>query len=246
MYNLLISLGIAVAVFALASLVVGSALAGFVPALIALIAAYFLLARRTGRQLEDVMKIAMKEFEANRVDAGRRMLEAALPLGKWQFLVEAQIHAQLGSLDYMQRHYKEARAHLNKAWSRHWMAQAMLACLDFREKQVEAALARMEKTTGPGEKEAVFWGLYAHMALEKGDRELALKALARGLDKNPGSEALQGMADAVRNKKKIRYKPFAPGWYQFFPEHMSRAEMMELAQQRGPRPGQYRPPMPRR
>lgn len=246
MINLLLSIGIALLAMALGWVVAGTWIAGLFPAVLAFGIAYFLLARRTGRQLEDVMKRAMKEMEAGKVERGKKILDSGFALQRWQFLIAAQIHAQLGGIEYMQQHYKEARVHLEKAWTRNWMAQAMLAALDFRDDRKPEALARLEKAKGPAGNEPLFWGLYAWMANESGDRERAIRVADEGLKKSPSSEALTEMLDALRNKKRVRVKPFGQQWYQFFPEHMSRQEMQALAQQmQAKRPG-FRPPPPRR
>ena len=60
MYNLLISLAIASAFFALGWGVAGSLVAGFIPAMIAFGIAYFLLGRRTLRQLQALMAEGQK------------------------------------------------------------------------------------------------------------------------------------------------------------------------------------------
>lgn len=109
------------------------------------------------------------------------------------------------------------------------MAQAMLACLDYREGHPDAALDRLEKVAGPGGKDPVFWGLYAWIALQSGDRDKALSIIDRGLQKNGDSGALKSMAAAVRNKKKLKMKAFAPAWYQFFPEHIPQSELRRMA-----------------
>jgi len=242
MYNLLIALGISVAAFVVGGAVTGAWVAGFIPGTIGFAISYFLLARRTGRKLEALMKGATAQFQKGNMDGGRHALEAGFGLGKWQFLIGAQIHAQLGALDYMQRRFKQARVHLEKTWSRHWMPQAMLAAIDHREKKHQSALERLEKLTSPGGKDPTFWGLYAYVALESGDRERALSILAQASKKLPDSEALKGMTKSVQNKRKLKMKAFAPGWYQFFPEQMPRQMMMNQSQAR---PG-YSYPQPRR
>lgn len=230
MYNLAISLGIALAAYLVGALVAGW-LAGFLPAILALGTAYFLLARRTGRQIEALMKEAGDAFQAGNLDKGRKLLEGGFALAPWQFLVAQQIHAQLGAIDYLQRNWSGAREHLGKSWSRNWMSQAMLACLDQREGRSADALARLEKTVGPGGSDPTFWAVYGWVALEAGDRDRAVAALAQGVKKNQGSQALKDFDEAVRNKKRIKpdkqFAPFAPGWYQFFPEHMDRAQVMK-------------------
>ena len=125
------------------------------------------------------------------------------------------------------------------------MSQAMLACLEHRQGNNDAALARFDKTTGPGGDDPIFWALYGWVALETGDRDKALVALTEGIRKNEASQALKDFADLVRNKKRIKpdksFAPFAPGWYQFFPEHMPRREVMAA---QGVKPG-YQYPQPR-
>lgn len=245
MYNLAISLGVAALAY-LIGLAVAGWLAGFLPAILAGMLAYFLLARRTGRQLEALMTQAGEAFQKGKLDRGRQLLESGFALAPWQFLVAQQIHGQLGAIDYLQQKWKPARQHLSKSWSRNWMSQAMLSCLDHREGKSADALARMEKTAGPGGKDPTFWALYGWLALDSGDRDKAIAVLSEGIKKNEGSDALKAFADAVRNKKRIKpakqFSPFAPGWYQFFPEHVSRSQMMAA---QGQRAGGYSPPPPK-
>jgi len=249
MYNLAIALGIATVLFALGTVVGGTWIAGFIPALLALVIAYFLLARRTGRQLETLLKSAMVEFEKGRVEKGRKIVEGGFALGKWQFLVKEQLHAQLGALAYMQRDFKSARTHLAKAWSRHWQSQAMLAALDHRDGKSTEALAIMDKAKGSGKKDPTFWALYTWLAYDSGDKDQALKVVNEGLVKLEDSAALKQLADIIRNDKRLKtnfFRAFQPTWYQFFPEHMPRSMMMQMAaQQQGQQRGGKTFPQPR-
>jgi tetratricopeptide (TPR) repeat protein len=182
----------------------------------------------------------VKEFEGGRAEQGRKIFEEGFALARWQFLVAAQIHAQLGSIDYLQQNFKAARKHLEKAWSRNWQAQAMLAAIDHRERNNAAALERLEKLKSAGAKEAVYWGLFAYIATEAGNADKALEVLDLGQQQLPSSDALKNMANQVRNKKDVKMKPFAPGWYQFFPEHIPKEALMNAR-----RPGKTYP-QPRR
>jgi len=272
MYNLLISIAVGAVLFVVTGLIGGSWLAGAIPALLGLGIVYFLLARRSGQQLQAIMERAMAEFqsleghaqprtqrEANqlmalqkeKIKAGRAIMEEGFKLSRWQFLVDQQIHAQLGAIEYMQQNYDTARGHLEKAWSRQWQAQAMLACMDFRDRDIDAALTRMKATEGPGGSDALFWGIHAWIAYKGGQREEALAVLSRGLEKHEGSAALKGMKKALANKKPVRMDAFAPGWYQFFPEDMPQAkEAAANARKHGQAPNQrrggYSFPHPRR
>lgn len=236
MYNLLIALGIATVLFVLGWAVGGSWVAGFIPALLGLGVAYFLLARRTGKQLETLLKSAMVEFEKGRVEPGKAIIMQGFELAKWQFLIKEQLHAQLGALAYMQQDFKSAREHLSQAWSRHWQSQAMLSALDHRDKNHAAALERMEKAKSVGGKDAAFWALWVWYAWSADDKDLALKVVNMGLDQVKDSPGLKQLADVIRNDKKLKtnvFRAFQPTWYQFFPEHMPRSMMMEMARQQG-------------
>jgi len=240
MLNLAISLAATAAVFAVGTVVAGHWIAGFAPAILVLLVTYFLLARRTSNRLQAVMEAAGKAAQRQKLDEARRLLEEARPLGRWQFLVESQVEAQLGALDYILRDFKSARPHLEKAFSRNWMAQGMLAAIDFRDGDVEAAAKRMEKVNLFARKEALYWGLYAYLHAESRQPEKALEILGRALKLLPRNEALKGMQQAVSNRKKLRMKDFGDTWYTFFPEQFPmRRAAQQAVQGRG-----Y--PMPRR
>ncbi len=272
MYNLLISIGVAVALFVVGWVVAGTVVAGVIPAILGLGAAYFLLARRSGKQLQAIMNRAMAEFsalqgaaqprtmaEANRmrqlqldkIAKGKEILHEGFALAPWQFLVGKQIHAQLGAIDYMQMEWAAARVNLEQAWVRNWQAMAMLACIDHREKKHDAALQRMEETKGSGKKDPLFWGIYAWIALKSGDRERAVRVANEGLQTNESSDALKAMAAAIANKKKVKVGGFEPGWFQFFPEHSPQyIDAQKQANKHGNAPnvrrGGYSFPHPRR
>lgn len=270
MYNLLIALGLATLAFALGWYGGNTWVAGFIPGFIVLIVSYMLLARRTGQQLEAIMRRAMGEIEALKPEKlaaiaqrtrsekavrdaqsavlkkVRATLSEGFALEKWQFLVAAQLHAQIGSLDYQEGDYAEARKHLEKAWVRNWMAQVQLAAIDWREDKKAAALARLEKAKGGGDKEPLFWGVYAWMTLESGDRDKALLRLNEGLKKLPGNKPLSEMADAIRNQKRVSVQVFGDTWYQFFPEHLTENQKRAMAQRFMQPKGTFTHPVPRR
>jgi predicted Zn-dependent protease len=257
MINLGISFGAALAVGLLCGIVADSVIAGVLPFLLVLVVAYVLLARRSATQLEAVMRTAQAQFEAQNIDGGKATLKAGFKLAPWQFLVAQQLHAQLGIIEFMlalgqhpdKRDWSTARKHLELAWSRIWMAQAALSVIDFREKKMDEALARMERSKGAGDSDPLFWALYAKMAVGAEKAEVALVALAEGVKKNPSSEPLKALDTALRNKKKPKWESFAPGWYQFFPEDMPREQLEKMAREhmgrQAPR-GQYGYPAPRR
>jgi len=275
MQNLLLALALGVVVGLLGGFVGGGVLAGILPGLLAAGVAYFLLARRTGKKLEALVNEVQAHFASMQgvapprspaeaaalqkrqealLDEARAILERGFPLAREQFLIAEQIHAQLGTLDYLERKYTAARAHLEKAWSRNWQAKAMIACIDHRERKRPEAVARMASLTGPGGSDPLFWGLYAWLALEANQRESALQALAQGIKQHDKSAALRQMADDVANKRPVKMAAFAPGWYQVFPEQTPEVKAAQresidaqLAAQAGAtRPKRSGPPAARR
>ncbi|MFT4976616.1 MAG: hypothetical protein ACI8S6_002521 [Myxococcota bacterium] len=235
MYNLLIALGIGALAFAAGSLATNTIIAGVIPAMLASGIGYFLLMRRTGKQLAVITQEAMDIFQNKMPSArtpeaqqalfaeGRTALERGFSLQRWQFLIGSQLHAQLGSLSYMQMDFTTAHSHLLKAdtWlGRYtaWQPLSMLALIELRNGDKDAAVKRLSGLTTAGSKDALFWALYAVSAHRAGQTEVALKAISEGLEKVPSSKELKTLADQIRNKRRLTPEIFGQGWLQFFPD----------------------------
>lgn len=251
MYNSLIALGIAILTFLLGYLVAGW-IAGVLPALLALGLAWFLLARRTGQQLQPIMAQAQVLAQEQKLVEARQLIETAAPLGKWQFLVDEQLHTQLGALWYleavmaiMQQQKTAAKAPLEKArehfekaapggWRSYllgWQPSAMLATVKYRQGDADGALKLLEAASSGARTEPVFWALYAWMLNEQKKRDEALVVLGRGLKAHEKNGPLGEMRDALANKKRPNMIVFGEAWYQFFPEAMrDDPKVIELAQ----------------
>jgi tetratricopeptide (TPR) repeat protein len=242
MYNVAISFGAAVAGYVLGWLVAGW-LAGFIPAILAFAAVFILLGRRTMQQVEAVAREAMADMQAGRADAAKQRLLAAIPLGRWQFLVAEQLYGQVGMIDYMQAvglkmqrqltpaaaRLAEARSHLEKSWTRDWRARAALAIVHHREGRVDDAVKVFEGASGGGAAEPMFWGLWAHVLNEAKRRDEALKVVGRGLEQNKGSAPLVEVQEALSNRKRPAFKKaFGEAWFQYFPDDMSQEELIAM------------------
>lgn len=268
MYNLAIALGASAAVFVLGWAVSGW-VAGFVPALITLGAAYFFLARRTGSRVEAIFMRAMNLLQAGQLDAGRAAILEALPFAKWQFLIEEQVYSQLGQLDYQQAcgallehkytrdtakkaageaRLAEALAQLERAWSRDWRAQTVRALCLHRMGRVDEVKAVMEKAEGGGAGEALYWGSWAWILNEHKQRDEALQVLGKGLAANAKSKALLAMQEALSNKRRPDMTVFGEAWYAFMPDEIPKEKLMEMAQAQAAANGQPipQPQQPRR
>src|SRR5688572_20345933 len=136
MINLGISLALGIVVFVAVRLAGFPIYAGAIPAAIVFLGTFVVLGRRTYNQLQQLMGNVQSELQKispgtkekerkKRVDDVVKTLEAALPLGRWQFLVEAQIHGQIGMLKYLFEDYDGAKAAFAKASQRDHYVKAM-------------------------------------------------------------------------------------------------------------------------
>jgi hypothetical protein len=246
MNNLLLSLTAAVAGLILGAQF-GSWTTGIVPAIILFIAAWIILMRRISKKVEAIMILAGKEFEAGRVEAGKKLVESARPLGRWQFLLEEQIDGQLGSVEYMQRNYKAARKILERAGSRNWQSVGMLAAMDIRTGAKDKAVIRMAEVKRAGKKDPTMWGVLTYACVQAGDTNLALKSVTEGLGHKDlaNSAPLLALQTAIQNGKGKKFKwakAFGQPWLMFFPEQASN-KMLQGQMYAGSRKTH---PMPRR
>lgn len=217
MYNLLISLAVGAAValgiaFGTTFGWVGST----VPALLATVATYFVLARRTWKQLEALFEEAHRELQAQRIDRAVTVLQRGFAFAPWQFLIASQIHSQIGVLLYVKRDFDDALPHLEKSFSRHWVARAMLAVSRWRRRDVAGMERVFESAVKANKKEGLLWCVYAWLLEKEGRHDDAVKALGRGSAANPLDEKLKGSLQALQNGKKLRLaKLYGQQWFQF-------------------------------
>ncbi len=264
MYNLLLAGAAALVGYGIGAVLVDW-VAGFVPAILFFIVAFILLARRTGKQVEAIFKVAMEQLQAGQLPAARATMLTALPHGKWQVLVAKQVESQLGALDYleacsmlMQRQvtaskerFASARAHLEKSWNRDWRARALLACCQHRANDTDGAHKTFTAAEGPASNEALFFGVWVYVLNEARRREEALQVVGRGIKGSPKSAPLLAIQAEMQNRRRPDFKVFGEGWYQFFPEHIPQEVLVEQARAAGKLPQQaaansgFGPPPPR-
>lgn len=224
MLNLLIALAIGIVVG------VGITLAGFswwaalIPALIAFVAAYVVLARRIITQVQALMGRVQAELQGQptsqrdlqgRLDRATKILESGLPLDRWQFLVAPELHAQIAMLRYMAKDHDGALPHFRKASARNYMAKAMEGALHYQRKDPAAMKAAFEAAVKSGKKESLVWAVYAWCLVQNKDRDEALRVLGRGVEANPSDEKLKASLAQLQNDKRLKMRPYEPAWWQF-------------------------------
>jgi tetratricopeptide (TPR) repeat protein len=251
MYNLLISLGLTTTVMVAVMLGGFPFVSALLPGILVFPVAMFLLARRTGKAVQDAMLPLQQLLQDRKVDEAKDVIATVRDTyAPWQFLLHGQLTAQLGMLAYLQMNFDEARPLLEAANGRDWSAQTALGCLHYRKGQFDDAWKSFESASSIGSKESIVYIVWATLLTRKGERSAALKALSKGLEALPDHPVLRKMKNDVANKTKLDTSAYPETWYQFFPEDA--AQMMAMRGRRGPPPnmpggGQQRmgPPQPR-
>jgi len=217
MYNLLISLAIGVAVaLALALGTNLGAVAAIFPGLLAAAVAYFVLARRTFKKVEAIFEVVQREAQAQKLEKAVQTLQGGFALAPWQFLVASQLHAQIGMLLYIRQDVDAALPHLEKSFSRHWIARGMLGAARYRRRDLEGATKVLEDAVKVNKKEGVLWAVYAWVLEKEGRHEEAIRVLGRGAAANPSDEKLKAGLQALQNGKKLKLgKVYQEQWFQF-------------------------------
>ena len=220
MYNLLISIAVGVAVSVALALGTNLGLAAAIfPGVLAITITYFVLMRRSWKRLEAVFDAMQKDVQAQKIDRAIQTLQGGFVLAPWQFLVASQLHSNIGILHYLKQDLEGALPHLDKSFSKNWVARGMLAAARYRKQDLDTATKVLEEAVRANKKEGVVWSLYAWI-LEKEDRhEQAIAVLGRGVAANPSDEKLKTSLQALQNGKKLKLgKLYAEQWFQFMLE----------------------------
>ena len=192
-----------------------------VPGVIAMVGTYFVLARRIMKKLEGLFGEVQKELMAQKFDKALQTLDSGFVWAPWQFLVAQQLHAQIGVLMYVKRDFDAAFPHLEKSFSRHWLAQGMLAVQRYRKKDIAGMIATFERAVGVSKKEGLLWATYAWCLEKENKHEEAVKVLARAVAANPSDEKLKSALQALQNGKKLKLgKQYGEQWFQFHLERV--------------------------
>jgi tetratricopeptide (TPR) repeat protein len=216
MYNLLIALAAAATSTGVFAYLLGSIWYGLVPGLLAGVVVYFFLARRTFKQFESLVKQAQQQIQSGNVDAAIRKLKEGYPLAKWQFLVDSQLNAQIGSFLFQAQREDEAEQYLKNAFSRHWQAQAMLGVYYYKNKKLDKMRETFEDAVAYNKKQPLLWNLYAYCLWKSRNRDDAIDVLNRAMDKLPDDDTkTEKNLDNLKNGNKMKMGGWGQQWYQF-------------------------------
>ncbi len=216
----MINLGISLLVYTLMLLALyfGAGLPVLYSALLSLLGfagSFFLLSRRTSKQLTALMESVQRDMQGGRTEKAIKVLQSGYPLGKWQFFVTSQIEAQIGCLLYLKRDFAQAFDHLQKGFTRHWVAMAMLAICYMKRNNTDKMKASFEKAVAATKNESLPWALYAFCLDKVGERSKAIEVLEKGIKKGAADDTLLANLGALQEGKKMKMKNYGDLWYQF-------------------------------
>lgn len=244
MINLLIALAAGVAVVVLVKALGFSLIAGIIPGTVVFLAVLVVLGRRSFMQLQAVVggvqaelssMTANKKEQQAKADKAIKMLEAAIPLGKWQFLLEGEVYGQIGMIKHLFKDHEGALAAFQKASQRNYFAKAMQGAIYFQKKDFSAMQSSFEAAVKHGNKESLMWAAYAWCLIQNKKDDEALRVLSRGVEQNPSDEKLKKALTALQNDKRLKMSPWEPMWWQLGLENppMPQAQFAGAGRRRG-------------
>lgn len=223
MINLLLSLTAGAAVAVAIKLAGFSVVAGVLPGTLVFLGLYIVLGRRSFQKLQAVIRQVQAELSSMppnkkeqqvKAEKAIKLLESALPLGRWQFLLEGEIHGQIGMIKFLFKDYEGAMASFARTGPRNYLARAMQAAILFQKKDFAGMERSFEEAVKHGKKDGLMWAAYAWCLLQNKQNDKALKVLARAVEANPSDEKLKSALTAVQNDKRLKMKAWEPMWWQ--------------------------------
>jgi tetratricopeptide (TPR) repeat protein len=234
MFNLAISLaaGLLVGILVAVTTRLG-AVAAIIPGTVVAVGAYLVLVRRTWKQLEALFDQVQKELQSQKVDRALQIMQSGFKLAPWQFLVAAQLHSNIGILHFVKGDQEAALPHLEKSFTRNWIARAMLGVVRYRSRDLAGMARVFDEAVKANKKEGLLWSVYAWILEKEGRHAEAVALLGRAVAANPSDEKLKASLQALQNDKKLKLgKLYAEQWFQFRLENVPPNLMMP-----GHRPG---------
>ncbi len=227
MVYLLISIGIAAVVFIIFNTFFPAA-ASLFPAMVVMIVAYILLARRSSKQIEKVGPEINKALTAKRPDQAIRILEEAKHRTRHQFLMGSILDAQIGMIHYAHREDSDAaKPHLEKAHTKNWQALAMLGALHFKKKNYAEMERVFVRACKKNKKAGMVWASYAWCQWKRGEKDKAMAILAKGIKHKPDDERLKSNLLALQNNKRMKMRGYEPEWWALHLEKVPQQMMVQ-------------------
>lgn len=244
MYNIIISLVLALVTYAV--LAFAASLAwwiAMIAAVAVMLGSFVLISRIVMKKVEAVLSGAMKDLQTQRVtskemqvqlvDRAIRELHEAMKFEKWQVYVGGQVNASIGMLYYIKRDFASAFPYLQKGFFKNWVTMGMLAITYLKKNKKDKMKETFEKAVLGSPKESLLWALYAYCLCEAGEQEKAKEVLEKGLKKIANDEQLAFNLALVKDGKKMKMTGYGEMWYQFHLESTANIQKQQMASMAG-------------
>jgi tetratricopeptide (TPR) repeat protein len=193
---------------------------GIIPGVIALVGVYFVLARRSMKQVQALAEQAQKQLQSRNIDRAVDIFKTGYPIGKWQFFVKSQIDAQIGTLLFVSKRFDEAESYLKNAFTKNWTARAMLGVLYYKRRSFDEMEEVFDGAVQANKKQPLLWNLYAYCLWKSKQRDKAIEVLNRAVDALDGNKQTDRNLKALKNKRKMKMRSWNQMWYQFHLDRM--------------------------
>ena len=246
MYNIIISLFLGLATYAVIAFALKLAWwIALIAAIVVMTAVFYLISRIIMKKIEAIMSGAMKDLQTQRVtsremqiqlvDRAIKELQAAFKYEKWQIYVGGQINASIGMLYYIKRDFNAAFPYLEKGFFKNWVTMGMLGVTYMKRNKYDKMKETFDKAIMATPKESLLYALYAYCLNEIGENVKACEIAAKGLAKLPGDENLKANLELLREGKKMKMKGYGEMWLQFHLESLGTIQKQQMAAMGGRR-----------
>ena len=214
MRNILISIIIAVTITAGTNYLLENLGFSILIAVIVSLIAFFILTKKTMKELEILNEKAQKAIYSQKFDRAIRIYESGLELRKKSPFIVGQIYGMIGMLYFMRRDNKNAKFNLQKSSSLNWISKGMLGVIYMHEKNPIEMEKTFKNMVSAGKKEGLAWALYAYCLNKTNKREDAIKVLEEGNKKlKEVDDRIKSNILELRNGRRMRMKAFGDPWY---------------------------------
>lgn len=203
--------------------------AGIIPFFIVAPISMIILNRRTSKSVQAIIlksqemmanlpKLPSEQARKNLLDKCVEEMKKAYKYKNYMLFLDKQINAQIGSIYYIQKRFKEAEPYLANVFIQQGNALAMYACILFKNKKEDEMIKAFEKAVKFSRKIPLLWNVYAWCLNEMKKRDEAIKVLNRALVDNPGDKITQDNLDLLKNSGAMKMRAYNEQWYQFWLE----------------------------
>lgn len=186
---------------------------GILFAVVTLIVVWILIARRLSARLQPAMARVQKQIQAGHLDAAMQSFEELLPLSKWVPLLRGQLLAQMGMLAWHGNKRDKALELLEGASVRAPDARLMLACIYYKNGEIERALQGLQLAATVNKKHALLHNTYAWMLHKQERADDAQKVLAALHKRDAGNEPTKDNLLRLQNRTRMTMQGFGMQWY---------------------------------